>query len=797
MTAATGLLQRFLSVFSSPSPQPSCIYDFIYPCLELIGWEGSRADEFVALWRWSLSKRVGEPEPFAPPIRNGQKRRLIFNGDSSSSTERMRLNLFICAALFGVTLAIYWPARQFGINYLDDLFFLNLDPSIGLNRHGMAWALTAVVVANWHPITLFSFLVTHRFGGINPGVEHIVNVVFHAVNAVLLFLVLVKMTCLRDDSAYTEASADMSARQTSANTISETGGTPVLRRNIWLCAFVAGIFAWHPLRVESVAWIAERKDVLFTFFMFLALLCYVEYAQEKRKWPQKNAENAKENQRQAGRPSYWYTLALVFFILSFMSKAMVVTLPFLLLLLDFWPLKRLSVNAKCGARSGPSPHPNPLPSHQMGAERGQPSNKNRVGPKAGRMTGVWLVAEKIPFFALMLVFCAVTYRMQKTTGAVSTLQEIGIAGRLENATLSYVNYLGNFFWPTNLTIIYPFPKSFDGIEVTLCAVLLLAISALCMTEISRRPYLAAGWFWYLGTMVPVIGLVNVGGLEMADRYTYVPLIGPVISLAWLVSEWVGAVRSRKLLSAIAAVVLLTLCVVLTRMQLMYWQNNFTLFEHAAEVSPVNSMTQMALASGLAEKGRFREAAVHYQIAAKLVPGDYLPAYYLAIYLRNNGFQRQALAEYQVVASDGCNPNDSFADMNLADALTRLGRYSEAVNYLETVLRANPNSTEAMNNLAWILATCPDANVRDGARAVELGERACELTNHKQTIFIGTLAAANAEAGRFDDAASTAKQAIALAKQHGETTLQEKNEELLRLYQAHKAFHEPGPALAPN
>jgi hypothetical protein len=649
----------------------------------------------------------------------------------------MRLNASICAALFGVTLAIYWPARHFEMIYLDDEWFLNLDPSIGLNRHGMAWAMTSVMVANWHPLTLFSFLLTHRFWGINPGVEHMVNAVLHAANAVLLFLVLVRMTGLRSALA----------PQAGARMKSETAGTPVpLGENIWPSAAVAAIFAWHPLRVESVAWIAERKDVLFTFFMFLALLCYASYAQ-----PQDNgAKPEAKSPAKLGFPrrTGWYVMALVFFIVSFMSKAMVVTLPFLLLLLDFWPLQRF---------------------------------RNATLRK--------LVFEKIPFFALALVFCAVTYHMQKTTGAVATLQEISIPERLENATLSYVNYLGKFFWPDHLAIIYPFPKGFDEVKVTLNALLLLAISALCVLQISRRPYLAMGWFWYLGTMVPVIGLVDVGGLAMADRYTYVTMIGPVISLVWLLSEWGEEIRFRKFLTAAVAVALLMICVVLTRRQLMYWQNNLTLFKHTAEVSPVNGMTQLALAAGLAEKGRLRESAVHYQIAARLVPGDYLPDYYLAIYLRNNGFERQALTEDEAVASDGCDPNNDFADMNLADALTQLGRYGEAVGYLEAALRVNPDSTEAMNNLSWTLATCRDASVRDGGRAVQLGERTCELTNYKQAIFVGTLAAAYAEDGRFDEAAATAQRAIALAQQHGETTLVQKNKELLRVYLAHKPYHE--------
>ena len=702
----------------------------------------------------------------------------------------MRLKVFIGAMLFGLTLAIYWPARHFGMIYLDDVEFLNPDASIGLNRHGMAWAMTAVVEANWHPATLFSFLLTRHFFGLNPGPEHLVNVFFHAANAVLLFLVLVKLTeCGMRKGKWGLSSGDLKSQTMESERRGESQRlvTSSPTKNIWLCAFVAAIFAWHPLRVESVAWIAERKDVLFTFFMFLALWCYAGYAIEMR-----NAECGMQKGERKRRGIY-YGLALGFFVLSFMSKAMVVTLPFLLLLLDFWPLGRFQ-NAEWGMENVeprvPSPHPDPLPSHPMGAERGQLSKEHRLRAKTGSTTVLRLFVEKIPFFALALVFCVVTFHMQRAGGAVATLQEIGMAGRLENATLSYVHYLGKFFWPANLAIIYPFPKSFDVVEVALCGLLLLAISALCVTQILKRPYLAVGWFWYLGMMVPVIGLVDVGGLAMADRYSYVPLIGPVMSLVWLVSEWAGTMRSRTLITAAAGGAFLAICIVLTRIQLMFWQDNLALFGHAAEISQPNAMTQMALATGLAQKGRLKESAVHYQIAAKLVPGDYLPHYYLAIYLRDNGFERQALTEYAAAASDGCNPNNFFADVNLADALTRLGRYGEAVSYLEAALRVNPNSTRAMNNLAWTLATCPEAGVRDGARAVELGEHACALTHYKQTIFIGTLAAAYAESGRFDEAIDTAQQAIALAKQHGETALLQNNENLLAVFQEHKAYHEP-------
>ncbi len=402
----------------------------------------------------------------------------------------MRLKIFICLVLAGVTLGIYWPARHFDFIYYDDLLFLT-EPALaaGLSGAGLKWVLAGVVAGNWHPVTNLTFLLMHRFWGDNPGAEHLLNALIHAANAVLLFLVLVKLTDALTSPLPSPLPLDGSGEGTAREGFTsffKANLLPSSQRNIWLCATVAGIFAWHPLRVESVAWIAERKDVLFIFFMLLTFLCYAGYA-----------EGGGRNGESKGRKMY-YGLALFFFALSLMSKAMSVTLPFLLLLLDYWPLGRFN----------------------QGSTESRPTIK--------------LIIEKIPFFALAVFFSLLTFHIQKTHYAISTLEYLGLGGRLENATLSYVNYLGKFFWPSKLALLYPYPSSFDGVEVLLGVLLLLAISALCLLQLSRRPYLAVGWFWYLGTMVPVIGLVQVGIAGMADRYTYLPLIGPAISVVWLV-----------------------------------------------------------------------------------------------------------------------------------------------------------------------------------------------------------------------------------------------------------------------
>jgi hypothetical protein len=335
-------------------------------------------------------------------------------------------------------------------------------------------------------------------------------------------------------------------------------------------------------------------------------------------------------------------------------------------------------------------------------------------------------------------------------------KETGMFDRLENATLSYINYLGQFFWPAKLALLYPLPKSFDGLEVLLAALLLAAVSILCVLQLRSRPYLAAGWFWYVITLVPVIGLVQVGEASMADRYTYLPLIGPLFSLVWLVSDWGRGNRFQKFLPAITAAILIT-CIVLTRAQMMFWQNTVTLFGRTAEVTAENGLAQFPLAQGLEYEGKFRLAAVRYRMAISMEPATF---HYLA-------------------------------NLNFGRLLNNMGYSRAAAERLDAALQINPDSSLALNELAWTLATSPDATVRDGGRAVKLAERACELTNYQYTLFVGTLAAAYAENGQFDEAISTAQNAILLAQQQGQGELAEKNQELLNLYDAHKAYHERG------
>jgi len=648
----------------------------------------------------------------------------------------MRRNFIIALALAGITLAIYWPVRNYDLVYYDDFLFVtdNAEINSGLNWHSFTWAIFSVVAGNWHPVTNLSFVLNHQFWGANSGGEHLVNVVFHALNAGLLFLVLSRMT-----------------------------------NSFWRSAVVAALFAWHPLRVESVAWIAERKDVLCGFFFLLTLLAWVRYAQgvtgDKRQVTgTATTDRAPLKSRVTRHASRFYWLALVFFVLGFMSKPIIVTLPFVLLLLDVWPLGRI---ADCGLRIA--------------------DWKNPVQRSVLR----WLFWEKWPFFGLTLVFCGLTYWIQKKGGAVVPWTRLGPEARLANAVTSYLQYLVKLVWPANLAVIYPYPKKFDDMETALTVLLLLAVTALCLCQLFRRPYLAVGWFWYLGTSVPIIGLVQVGEQAMADRYTYLPLIGPVISLVWLIAEWFP---SGKMIPAAAATLVLGACVSLTGRQMQFWRNTIALFEHNVAVTPENASAHFTLGLGLAHAGDTKRAMVCYRVATMISPGDREAHRNLARLLHQQGHLTAARDEYNTLLA--LDPNDPAAHLSLADVAVRLGRTGEAVFQLNEALRLDPDSIEALNNLAWRLATCPDANIRNGTRAVQLAERACAITGSRQAIPLGTLATAYAEAGRFDDAIATAEKACTLASESGKPDLLKQIQELLELYRAHQPYHEAAEKLVP-
>ena len=708
----------------------------------------------------------------------------------------MRRNLFICLLLAGLTLAAFWPVGHLGFIIYDDHVYVSENQHVqtGITADNVRWAFTSRDCSNWHPVTWLSHMLDCQLFGLKAGGPHWVNLGFHLANTLLLFIVLRQMTAA-----------------------------------VWRSAFVASLFALHPTHVQSVAWISERKDVLSAFFFLLTLLAYTRYV-TSGKWQVTRTDSTPSPVTR--HPSLYYALALLFFALGLMSKPMLVTLPVILLLLDFWPLGR---SAECGVRSA--------------------DWKNAVQLPVLRR----LLWEKVPFVALSVGSSIVTFWAQQAGGAVMALGALPWYWRISNTLVFYVDYLGKMFWPVNLAILYPYPYvQIPTVEIVSSGLLLLVLSVFCIRQARRQPWLLAGWFWFVMMLVPVIGLVQVGIQAIADRYTYLPSIGLFIAVAWSMAGVASVSRFWRAARAAGAMALVLACLMDTRYQLRYWRNSATLFTHALAVTGENPAVQLHLGMALVESGDLDEAARNYRAVVKRLP-DYEDGHYgLGYVLIHQKKYEEARVEFGEVLR--LNPNNPFARKFYGDTLATQGKYAEAgaeytaalqlkpddavirnavafaseqikvdqvltnlYNILKTqptpevhvqiavilttrgefrdaaghyleALRLKTDAPEVLNNLAWLLATCPDATVRDGAQAVKCAERACELTDYKQTIFVGTLAAAYAEAGRFDEAIATAEKACALAAA-GEQGLLKKNQELLELYRKHEPYHEaPRPAI---
>jgi protein O-mannosyl-transferase len=649
----------------------------------------------------------------------------------------------ISLLLAAVTIAVYWPVASHPFVAYDDPGYVADNPQVhsGLSWAGLVWAFSHLVVSNWHPLTTLSHMLDCEIFGVSPGAHHVVNLCLHATNTALLFLLLVRMT-----------------------------------QTTWRSAMVAALFALHPLHVESVAWIAERKDVLSGFFFMLTLLAYTSYVRRAasvarppsapaccgsggpalRFVPNHLVEACKR-----APASCFYVAAVALFLLGLLCKPMLVTLPFVLMLLDYWPLRRWEV-------------------------------KN---PSATRI----LVLEKLPFLALSAVCSVVTLEVQAAGGAMDASAGIPLADRLTNAVLSYCVYAVRFLWPANLAVIYPHPglthlspSLWKPVGMTM--VLILA-SGVCWYWRTRRPWLPVGWFWYLGMLVPVIGVVQVGTQAMADRYTYLPLIGLAVVFVWPIADWLCGIHTKHGTrptgsSGVATVGLafavLFACALATRHQLHYWRSTTALFEHAVAVTKDNTAARGLLAVGLESEGRLDEAIGQYRMVAAVNPAFHA---HLALLLSRKGAWSEAAEQYRSAVTAA--PKDARVRLELAETLQQMGRDGEAAAEFEAAVRLEPDSIEALNNLAWLRATHPDPELRNGPQAVELAERACRLTQEKQTVILGTLAAAYAEAGRFEDAVAWADKACASAAEKGESGLLERNGELMKMYKEHRPFHREG------
>ncbi len=579
------------------------------------------------------------------------------------------------------TLVVYWQVHNYGFLNYDDPTYVSKNQNIqsGITWESLKWAFATGHAGNWHPLTWISHMLDWRLFGTDAGWHHLTSLFLHIANALLLFAVLKRMT-----------------------------------NTLWRSAFVAAAFALHPLHVESVAWIAERKDVLSTFFWMLTMAAYLRYVQ--RPGPVR------------------YLLALLFFAMGLMAKPMLVTLPFVLLLLDYWPLGRLQFGQNV---------------KHLGRQRSK--STNAVSQRQSLYHLLW---EKVPFLAISAISSVVTFLVQRSAGSVAPIEALPLIVRIANAIVSYLTYIQKMIWPSRLAMFYPYPDKTDLIWRAAAFALLLGfitVAVVCLMR--RRKYLFTGWLWYLGTLVPVIGLVQVGEQAFADRYTYVPLAGLFIVIAWGVPDLLAKWRFRKpALAASAIAVLLALSICAHRQQ-RHWRNTTTLCEHAFEVTRDNYVAHFCIAGDFLQKGKNDQAIAHYSHSLQI---------------KQNYF----------IALGG-----------LAAALCRQGQTDQAVEYYTKAIQHKPDWVFPINNLAWIRATHKQAKFRNPEEAVRLAERACQLTKYRNPTILDTLAAAYAAAGRYSDAVATTQKALELAQSSNEE-LPEKIQNRLRLYKAGRPYIQP-------
>jgi len=607
-------------------------------------------------------------------------------------------------------LAVYLPVMTLDFTNYDDPSYVTGNPLVlsGLTWKNVGWAFSHACSANWHPLTWISHMADCQLFGWNPAGHHLTNLFFHAINTVLLFLLLRTLT-----GAF------------------------------WRSACVAALFAMHPMHVESVAWVSERKDLLSAFFFILTLMAYARYVKKSEIRNPKSEGNPKTEIRMAVdegrgqeeecrpqepelespssasrltfhvsrfrphvsrftfRASIFYLLSLFFFALGLMSKPMLVTLPFVLLLLDYWPLRRF----------GPKTQDSRL--------------KNLLPP----------FLEKLPFFALAAASSCITIMVQRSWGAIAPIEDVPLALRVVNVPVNYVRYLGKLIWPVDLAVLYPYVRGWPLANVLGAVLLLVAGTLLVLWQRKQRPFLLVGWAWFVGMLVPVIGLLQTGNQSIADRYTYLPAIGLFIVVAWGFAELVGASAFRRFLAAVAATAMLLACALLAQAQVLRWQNTETLFRHALAVTTNNFVAYnslgylfvgyreldqakrcfraalavnrachfswQSLGMALIEEGKYDEAIAHCQTALQLNPGMAEAQATLGLALMKQGKTNEAVAHYREALR--LQPAYAVAHYNLANALAQQGQIAQAREHYQASLESDPSSADAHNNLAYMLA----------------------------------------------------------------------------------------------
>ncbi|MGP8200845.1 MAG: tetratricopeptide repeat protein [Limisphaerales bacterium] len=662
----------------------------------------------------------------------------------------------VCLVLAATTFAVFGQTIGFEFVNYDDGYYVYNNPMVarGLTLKGVAWAFTGVHVDNWHPLTWLSHMLDCQLYGLNPAGHHLTNVLLHTATVIVLFLVLRQMTGA-----------------------------------LWRSAFVAAVFAIHPLRVESVAWVAERKDVLSGLFFMLTLGAYVRYV------------------RLPWSPAR-YGLVLVLFAMGLMSKPMLVTLPVVLLLLDYWPLQRLDPRKLSG-----------------------------------------LLMEKLPLLALSAASCIVTFLAQY--GAMQ-LFPIPASSRFANASVAPMVYLGQMLCQTGLAVLYPYPLNGPpSWELVLAGMLLAGVSVVVWGVRRKQPWLLVGWLWYLVMLLPVMGIIQVGRQAHADRYTYLPQIGVYLAITWLVAQW--RMNRAALASLVTGVV--GVLMVAAWKQAAYWKDSESLWTHTLNCTTGNGVAHYNLGIALDRQGRLDEAIEHYQKALQIIPDSPTTEYCLGNDLRQKGRVDEAIEHYQkalqlrpelaaethynlgialgqkgrvdeaiVQYREALQSDPDFADahINLGITLLQTGQLDEAISHLQRTLQINPGNAKAQNNLgnaflqkgnaaeaiahfqqamqlepddpwvknnlAWLLATSAEASLRDGDKAVQLAREANELAGGENPIILHTLAAALAESGRFSEAVETAQRALRLAEPQSNARLAGQLQPEMKLYQAGRPFH---------
>ena len=604
----------------------------------------------------------------------------------------MKNSRFVILSIFlvAITWAIFAQTvhHQF-VNYDDPLYVLeNAHVRSGLSWRGIAWAFTHVHSQNWHPLTTMSHMLDCQLFGLNPGAQHLVNVFWHGIAALLLFILLRQAT-----------------------------------GSVWRSVFVAAVFAIHPLRVESVAWISERKDVLSGALFMLTLLAYVH-------WTRK---------RTLGR----YVTMSIFFACGLMSKPMLVTTPIVLLLLDYWPLNRF--------------------------------------PKA---TVGKLLIEKIPLFALSAGSVVMTLWAQNF--ALGSTELLPLKWRITNAIYSYFEYIRQTFWPNDLIPFYIHPENRLEIwRLLLAAFVLIAITAIAFVRRRQNPYLIVGWLWYVVMLIPVIGFVQVGLQGRADRYTYLPQIGLVFALVWLVWDLTKSLRAQKVIVSGAALIALATLSILSCKQTAHWRDTETLWRHTLAVTPNSDVAHAGLGGILFVRGQIDEAIDHYERALRLRDGNVGAQFGLARALAAENKTDAAIQHLQKTLQ--LQPDYVVASNDLGALLANKGEIKGAIAAWRQTLSFDADNPDAANNIAWMRATAADADLRDGKEAVDLARLALR-SGGENPVSLRTLAAAQAENGQFADAIATAERAAALAQRNGDKATENDLRQCIELFRRGEALH---------